>query len=267
MKPLLSVNQEANSFLVPFQSWLGAGFTTGYREDGSPGNLAYQPQFPVSEIDRNRRDFCLQMGLEEESFRALKQCHSDRNLIIRNSRESLYLSGEKAPEADALISTEPGLMLSVFSADCVPVLMWDRRNRVVAAVHGGWRGTLARITVKAFQTMSREFNSRAEDVFACIGPAIGPCCYEVGHALIDSFREEFPFHEKIIRKKGAVPFLDLKETHRRSLMELGIAEANIRVSPECSCCGPMGLPSYRKSGASAGRFSAFIFIKEKSTAE
>jgi len=260
MQPF-TLNHEADSFVRPFQGWMEAGFTTGFYEDGRAGHLAYQDPFLPEEIDRNRRDFCAQLGLQKDAFRAMKQCHSDRSLILHNKKDSFNLCGQNAPEGDALITAEPGLLLSVFSADCVPLLMWDSKKRVVAAVHGGWRGTLSAIGVKTLDKMRTHFQSDIEDIYAYIGPAIGPCCYETGREVYAAYKKKFSFYKEVAAIRNGACFLDLKETHRRSLMEMGIEENRIGISEECTFCGSRELPSYRKSGASAGRFSAFIFIK------
>src|SRR5581483_8499390 len=100
-------------------------------------------------------------------------------------------SAPAAPQADASISRRAGLLLGIQTADCVPILLADPRRKIVAAVHAGWRGTLARIALKTLGRMRLEFGTNPEDVLAALGPAIGSCCYEVGPEVAQAFLGQF----------------------------------------------------------------------------
>ena len=179
-----------------------------------------------------------------------------------------------------------GLLLGVQTADCVPILLADTRHRVVAAIHAGWRGTLARIAVKALGRMRMEFGTRPRDIVAALGPAIGRCCYEVGSDVARSFAAQFrnaadwfdgPFDQLAygedplwlpwltMMPPGHVPppprvQLDLRACNRWQLIDAGVRETQIDVSDLCTACRTDLLFSYRREGAKTGRMMAMIGI-------
>ena len=218
-----------------------------------------------------------------ESLVTLRQIHSD---VVRLFSKP----AAPAPQADAAISSRAGLFLGIQTADCVPILLADSRRRVVAAVHAGWRGTLARIAAKTLGRMRLEFGTNPEDVRAALGPAIGPCCYEVGPEVAQAFLGQFahaaewfegPFDRLSSGEEpNPLPWLtmmppghepppervqlDLRSANRWQLMDAGVRPQNIAASALCtSCCTDLFF-SYRKEGAATGRMMSVIGILEKS---
>src|SRR5258706_3440629 len=128
-------------------------------------------------------------GVPPDRFVTLNQVHGRRIITIPRGIEDAALMAMQTnrPDADGLVSAEPDIALVVRAADCVPLLMADRRTGAVAAVHAGWRGTASRVAVAAIETMGREIGTRPEDVVVAVGPAIGPWCYEVGTDVVDAF--------------------------------------------------------------------------------
>jgi len=193
----------------------------------------------------------------------------------------------EAPKADALATHTQGLLLGVQTADCVPILLADTRHRTVAAIHAGWRGTLARIAVKTLGRMRMEFGTQPRDVVAAIGPAIGRCCYEVGPEVAQAFATQFPAaadwfdgpFEQLANGEeplwlpwltmmppGHVPppprvQLDLRACNRWQLIDAGVRETQIDVSDLCTACRTDLLFSYRREGAKTGRTMAAIGIR------
>ena len=218
-----------------------------------------------------------------ESLVTLRQIHSD---VVR----VVSVPTEPAPQGDAAISSRASLLLGIQTADCVPILLADPRRHVVAAVHAGWRGTLARIAVKTLGRMRLEFGSNPEDVLAALGPAIGPCCYEVGPEVAQAFLGQFahaaewfegPF-ERLSSGEEPNPLpwltmmppghepppervqLDLRLANRRQLVDAGMRPPNIAVSALCTACRSDLFFSYRKQGAATGRMMSVIGIRGKS---
>ena len=148
-------------------------------------------------------------------------------------------------EGDALVENTPGRAVAVKTADCLPILLADARNRAVAAVHAGWRGTAAHIVEAAVAAMRDRFGTRAADLDAAIGPGIGPCCYEVGPEVAERFGRE-----------GRTR-LDLAAENRRQLEEAGVPR--IYLAGLCTMCGPE-FHSYRRDRDAAGRMHAFAGI-------
>jgi YfiH family protein len=170
--------------------WLTHGFSTRRGGtsvlEGKPAlNLGFTEWDERERVVANREKFMVALGARAMPLVTLRQFHSD---VIRIAPA---LPAE-APKADALITTTPGLLLGVQTADCVPILLADTRRRVVAGIHAGWRGTLARIAVKTLGQMRMEFGTRPRDVVAALGPAIGRCCYEVGPEVAQAFAAQFP---------------------------------------------------------------------------
>lgn len=178
----------------------------------------------------------------------LKQIHSDRVERVNGGRG--YLG-----EGDALVTDRPGVLIGVRTADCVPILIADPEHRAVAAVHAGWRGTAEGITAKAVSRLTNEYGSKPEELHAALGPAIGPCCYEVGPDVAARFR---PWLSDL--GEGKRVHLDLSEVNQRQLTRVGLNPANIDTGSPCTNCGPAELHSYRRDGPKAGRMIAAIGI-------
>lgn len=266
--------------------WLAHGFST--RPGGAsvlgekPAlNLGFTEWDERERVSANRTKFAEAVGAREMAFIALRQFHSD---VIHVAAAP----SAGAPKADALITAAPGLLLGVQTADCVPILLADTRRRVVAAIHAGWRGTLARIAVKTLGRMSMEFGTRPRDVVAALGPAIGRECYEVGPEVAQAFAAQFSVAAEwfdgsfdqlahgeeplwlpwlTMMPPGHVPppprvQLDLRAANRWQLIDAGLLEKNIAVSDLCTACRLDLLFSYRREGANAGRLMAAIGIRQ-----
>jgi polyphenol oxidase len=215
----------------------------------------------------------------EKSLITLRQIHSDLAHVFSKPPA-------EPPQGDALLCSQPGSLLGIQTADCVPILLADPRHRVVAAVHAGWRGTLARVAAKTLGRMRLEFGTRPEDVIAALGPAIGPCCYEVGPEVAQAFSTQFagaaewfegPF-ERLATGEEPNPLpwltmmppghdlppervrLDLRAANRWQFMHAGLSPRNIAVSTLCTGCRTDLFFSYRREGAGTGRLMSVIGI-------
>jgi len=160
------------------------------------------------------------------------------------------------PEADIAITDDPSVALSVRAADCVPILLADRRSAAVAAVHAGWKGTAAGAAMAAVGALASRFGTRPADVVAAVGPSIGACCYEVGAELAGHFSA----HPDASRwfSHHARPHLDLWRATRDQLERAGVPAAQIHVSALCTFDHPALFHSYRRDGTLAGRLVAAI---------
>ncbi len=157
---------------------------------------------------------------------------------------------------DALISSKPGLLTGVRTADCVPILLADVQNRTVAAVHAGWRGTAARIVVRAVSELRRHFGTDAASIHAAIGPSIGVCCYEVGPEVAEKFVDWRPEWKGTNRPE----MLDLADVNRQQLLEAGVPESQITTGAPCTRCTP-ALHSFRRDKEAAGRMISAIGVR------
>jgi YfiH family protein len=183
------------------------------------------------------------------SLATVQQIHSDK-VLIADRPGSLG-------EGDALISNQPGITLSVRTADCLPILMADTRNRAVAAVHAGWRGTILEIVPKTVRAMAEQFGTRQGDLVIAVGPGIGPCCFEVGPEVAIQFAAPFPERGDLDQKTK----LDLVETNLRLLGRNDGRMRQIATSGLCSCCRSDLFHSYRRDRQAAGRMGSTIRIR------
>lgn len=168
-------------------------------------------------------------------------------------------------DVDGLITDVPGLVLSTFYADCVPLYFVDPVKRAIGLSHSGWRGTVGRMGRVTVEAMGREFGTRPEDLFCAVGPSICRDCYEVGQDVAEEFAAEFSGQkEKLLVEKGNGKYLlNLWRANEILLQEAGVPKEQIAVTDICTCCNPKLLFSHRASGGKRGNLGAFLMIKEK----
>jgi YfiH family protein len=166
---------------------------------------------------------------------------------------------EGTPAADAAIATAPRLLLAIETADCLPALLVDPDRRRVAAAHAGWRGTAAGV-VRAAVLALVEAGSDPGRLLAALGPAIGPCCYQVGDELLAAFG---PAAGRFFRPgPDGRSFLDLRAANRAQLLAAGVPESHIVTVDECTACLADRYYSYRRDGAGTGRMVSFVGFAE-----
>jgi YfiH family protein len=265
--------------------WLVHGFSTrpgGVSLLGGKQalNLGFTDWDDAERVAANRSKFLAALAARKMRLITLRQIHSD---VIHVAAPHVA----DVPTGDALAAQIAGLLLGVQTADCVPILLADWRRRVVAAIHAGWRGTLARIAMKALGRMRMEFGTHTRDVVAALGPAIGRCCYEVGPEVAQAFAAQFPsaadwFDGPFVQlahgeeplwlpwmtmmPPGHVPppprvQLDLRAANRWQLLDAGVPEGQIDVSDFCTACRTDILFSYRGEGVKTGRMLAVIGVR------
>ena len=192
----------------------------------------------------------------------VKQVHGNAVRILRRDQIPADAARQQ-PDGDSIISNEPGQALAVMVADCVPILLVDRRGGAAGAIHAGWRGTCARIASTAVDSMHREFGTNPADLAAAIGPSAGPDDYEVGESLVEAFREAGHRPEAIDRwfiRTQARPHLNLWAANRDQLIAAGVASDRIWTSGLSTVSNPAVFSSYRVDGERAGRMAAVIVV-------
>lgn len=289
-------------------SWLWAGFSTrqgglsrAYCADDAPGelNLGLTPADDRETVLKNRALLAEAVtGSAATPLVPIRQVHS--NLVVRltaadAARTLPWKAGVPSDrstslgwKADGSFTSEPGILLAVQTADCIPVLVADRKQHVVGAFHAGWRGTVKRIVELGVGRMRLEFGSRPEDLVAAIGPGVGPCCYAVGDEVRTEFESQFVYAQELfhevsdsdpIRTRYPMLFLtqrapghspigpalhmDLVEANRRQLLDAGLKPRAIRIIGGCTQCHRELFFSHRGAQGHAGRLMAVIGIRPR----
>ena len=261
--------------------WLVHSFSTraGGVSRGGTLNLGFTKNDSRAAVERNRNLFLKATGAEGLKSVSMRQIHSDIIHHISDIPISPLVG-------DGVITNTPGLLLSIQTADCLPILLADPKKRAVGAFHAGWRGTLARVVEKGIGEMRRHFSSNPRDLRAAIGPGIHKCCYQVGPEVREVVHSRFAYsdelfheqresdvvHEKYpllfmnARAPGHGPdqsklYLDLVAANTRQLLDTGVLAKNISVSPLCTSCRTDLLFSYRAEKGGTGRLMGVIGIR------
>ncbi|HUJ30367.1 MAG TPA: peptidoglycan editing factor PgeF [Candidatus Acidoferrum sp.] len=275
--------------------WLVHGFSTrpgGVSELGTKSrrgtnekrvlNLGFTDWDSRERVVENRGRFLAAIGAAGMRVATPRQVHSDVVLCIPRPAGTPDIC-----PGDALITREPDVLLTVQTADCVPILLADTKRRAIAAIHSGWRGTLQRIAEKTLGRMQMEFGTDPRDVIAAVGPGIGRCCYEVGHEVVKEFAAQFPDAREwfdgpfeglasgdndpnwlpwlTMKPPGHAPpspraHLDLIAANRAILISAGVAPSKVVSSDLCTVCREDLFFSYRREGTT-GRMMAAIGIR------
>lgn len=169
-------------------------------------------------------------------------------------------------DCDGVITNLKGVALTIATADCQSIFIYDNKKLVIANIHSGWKGTLKKILRNAIQIMIDKYECNTKDLIVCIGPSILKCCFEVDKDVVDMFRKEFNNIEDTISlgevKDGKQKYyIDTVEINKKELRELGVLEENIITSNICTKCSSDKYHSYRAHGMDSGRNVSLIVIK------
>lgn len=242
--------------LVHFVSGRGGGVSSG--EVGT-FNLSYRVTDPMENVRENRRRLAQALGITEDKLFFPAQTHSNHVVKVQPGTTQ-----DEIKDMDALITNSKGLCISVMSADCVPILLYDPIKKAVGAVHAGWRGTVSKILTLTVQAMQQQYGTQPADLVAAIGPSICPEVYEVGEEVITAVEQAFGTKDSLVTRQngpGKGNF-NLWEANQIQLLALGVKPENIEVAAICTYQHSDEFFSARRSGNRAGRFSAGILLRE-----
>jgi len=204
----------------------------------------------------NRRKFLSSLGIDYLSLVCAKQAHGNSVKYVNEADEgSGALAYENAiPNTDGFITDCRNLPLAIFTADCLPVFLYDPRKPAIGLIHAGWRSLKENIVMRSVELMRSKFNTRPKDLISWFGPAIGGCCYEVS----SEFRNYFPSD---LSERGGKLYLDLASINKRQLLASGLKKENISEASYCTYCANEEFFSFRKEGKEAGRLISVIMLK------
>ncbi len=240
------------------------GFTTRHEGVSRPPynslNLGTTTLDASHNVEGNRHLLAHAFGGSPERFVAVNQVHGVDLLIIDTPNPD-YLHFQRL-ECDGIITNQPEVMIAVTVADCVPVLLLDPEKKVVAVLHAGWKGSAGNICGKGVAAMVALFGSDPSRILAAVGPAIGPCCYEVDLPVLEAFRSQGGGYERFAEPSGEGRWrLDISSANVAQLRDAGLFEENIELSTHCVSCTPELFFSHRRDNGVTGRHMGFIMLK------
>jgi len=209
-----------------------------------------------SEIfERNRILLAEKLMIKPDQLVFPRQTHTNCVAEITDIPEN------EIKDTDALVTNKTGICICVQTADCVPILLFDPVNNVIAAIHAGWRGTVKKIAEIAVQKMVSQYNSSPVNIIAAIGPSISPEIYEVGDEVVEEVKKSIPNAEILLHKKDSGKYhVNLWEADRQILLNIGLAKKNIEILGECSFVNSEKYFSARKDGMDTGRMVSGIMM-------
>jgi len=232
------------------EGWEEGKIVHGFGTKGHPGDKITRQEWQGSEVIHRE---------EHLPLISLKQVHGDGIRIFKGPAQNGSDLWEE--EGDAVLTPISRVAIGVFTADCLPLLLFEPEKRIVAAVHAGWRGTAQEVVRKVIEKMIEVFDCRREKIKAALGPCIGPCCYEVDEPVEASFlRNGLPW-ELFSSPQGPGKWsLDLQKANFFLLIKAGIHKKNISLLTYCTACRSDLFFSYRKEKGTRGRHLNFISL-------
>jgi hypothetical protein len=219
-------------------------------------NLSFNVSDDPKHVAVNRQILSSALGFKLECITAAKQVHGNKVAVVTKA-----MRGKGAKDhvsalggIDAMVTNVPDILLMIQVADCVPLLFYDPKKKVIAATHAGWRGTVLEIARNTVNSMVKRFKSDPAYIYVGIGPSIGPCCYEVGREIIREASKD------LIKTRNGKNYFDLWEANKSQLIEAGVPVSNIEVSGVCTHCNSDTFFSSRAGGGVTGRFGAGIML-------
>ena len=250
--------------------WIKHCFTTrgGGVSQGifSSMNLSFTRGDEREAVEENFHRIAKAMGTEYGKFVFTDQTHTTNVRKVEAKDAGAGILRERGyHDVDGLITDVPGMVLSTFYADCVPLYFVDTEHHAIGLSHSGWRGTVGHMGRVTIEAMNREYGTKPEQLLCAIGPSICQDCYEVSEDVIEEFRRHFDrelWPELFYPKENGKYQLNLWKANEAVLTEAGILKEHIAVTNVCTHCNPEILFSHRTTGDKRGNLSAFLALKE-----
>jgi YfiH family protein len=216
-------------------------------------NMSYRVSDDPKVVSQNVCDMKLAVGIHDGRIVTMRQVHGDNIVEVKDRKL------KEAGEADGMLTMEDEIFLGVLTADCVPILFVAPKNKLVAAVHAGWRGTLAGIAEKAVRLFTNQLHVPGDQIEVALGPSIGSCCYEVKDDVAGPLLKRWgDIAQASIQNRDGKTFLDLRLLNRAVLAQAGIPGTNIFQVGPCTSCSLDDFFSYRRERSETGRQISFL---------
>jgi len=223
-------------------------------------NLKLDSQDKRENVVENFRLLCDAIDVDYKKLVFSDQVHEDKIYTVTSKDTGKGITAESDIKGiDALICAEIGIPITTAYADCVPLYFLDRKNRVMALAHSGWKGTVAKIGQKTVDKMIKDFGSNPCDILAAIGPSIGVCHFEVGNEVAEEFINVFGFG--VLERHGEKFHVDLQSAIKMQFDEIGIPDENVTCADICTYCNSDLLFSHRATGGKRGGLAAVMELK------
>lgn len=217
--------------------------------------LSYSSSPDKDFVRSNREKLARAMQVAPEKLVMPSQVHKTRIVNVTSNT-----ANDELLDTDALITSEKEILIAVMSADCVPILLYDKKNHVCAAIHSGWKGTVARILEKTLLEMNKQFGTQGEHVVAGIGPSVSQPSYEVGEEVVVAVKQSFSNSAQLLMPLPSNKAkLNLWNANKIQLLEFGVPEEKIEISNLCTVLHNNYFFSARKGDS--GRFAAGIMLR------
>lgn len=227
-------------------------------------NLSFK-RGEAPKVLQNRQSLAQSLEIPLENFCFAQQTHSNHVQVVteKDRTKGAFAFEAGIPDTDALVTQSPNICIVVTSADCVPLLFFDPQQKVIAAAHAGWRGTVQKIAQKTIEVMQKQFNARPEDILVGIGPCISAKVYEIGTDVEEAVAQSFGTTEKYLidNPKTGKKHLDLVYSNFEQLRQMGVQEKHIEKANICTFERTDLFFSYRKEKEQVGIFGSGIMLK------
>ena len=213
---------------------------------------------------KNRERLAEAIGIPLDNFTTARQVHDSHVAVITEELKGRgsFNFDTAISATDAMVTDTPNICLMVLQADCVPLLFFDLKKKVIGVAHAGWRGTVLLVAQNTVKVLKEKFNCSADDILVGIGPSIGPCCYEVGPEVVIQIDKAFHYKREYIHQTpDGKRYFNLWEANKMQLVQAGIPEKNIEIARICTYCNHTVFFSYRYQQRKTGRFGAGIMLK------
>ncbi|MBB6636319.1 peptidoglycan editing factor PgeF [Cohnella thailandensis] len=278
---VLTGNAQASAGLLRLETWekfegLTAGFSTRNGGVSAPPrhtlNTALHVGDAPADVVANRRRVAEELGWDFEAWTCAEQVHGSRVHAVTSADAGRgRLDRESAiPDADALIANEPGILLVMYFADCVPLYFFDPDTNAIGLAHAGWKGTVANVAAATVDEMRKRYGTKPERLLGAVGPSIGACCYEVDEAVlkhVGPLAAELDAHLQedaqplVTNAKEGRAQLNLKEFNRHLMIKAGILPSRIEMTTWCTGCRTDLFFSHRQENGATGRMMSWLGMK------
>ncbi len=259
--PYISFNAlEQTGMVVNAFSTRQGGVSVGCLESM---NLGFNRGDLDENVLKNHKIFAKVVGFPYENIVTTNQTHTTNVRVVTKEDCGKGITKDRDySDVDGLITNVPGIVLTTYYADCVPLYILDPVNKAIGLSHSGWKGTVNRIGENTLKLMNENYGTNPKDVICCIGPSICQDCYEISEDVANEFINEFGKNNKILYNKGNGKYqLNLWESVKQVFLDAGVEYDNIYTTDICTCCNKDELFSHRGHHGKRGNLAAFLMLK------